>query len=342
MTVFLREGSDARNLKTLLPLVTPLTERRLCLCTDDREAWDLLEEGSIDHLVRMTIASGVSPIIAIRMATLNSAEHFRLHDRGLIAPGRRADLVVFRDLADLRPERVYHGGELAALRGALVVRKELSGDPRIPEIVRNTVRVDWSRLDFAIPAEGSRVRVIGVVPGEILTESLSIRPKTVAGRAVADPVRDILKMAVVERHRATGNVGLGFVKGMGFVRGAIAGTVAHDHHNLVVIGVDDRSMATAARAAAAAGGGLAVAIGDDATALLPLPIAGLMSDEPVERVRDATRTLRAAARRLGTALEDPFGVMSFLALEVVPSLKLTDLGLVDVAAASLVPLFVPE
>jgi adenine deaminase len=342
MTIFLREGSGARNLKTLLPLVTPLNERRLCLCTDDREARDLLDEGSIDHLVRTTIAAGVSPVIAIRMATLNPAEHFRLYDRGVVAPGRRADLIVFSDLRGPRPERVYHAGQLVALDGAQVPEAWPSAGTRVPENVRQTIRVDWSRVDFGIPAEGSRVRVIGVVPGELLTESLSVRPRIVAGMAVADPGRDILKMAVVERHRATGNVGLGFVKGMGFQRGAIAGTVAHDHHNLVVIGADDRSMATAAEAVAAAGGGLGVAIENEALALLPLPIAGLMSDQPVEQVRDDTRALLETARSLGSAFEDPFGVMSFLALEVIPSLKLTDLGLVDVEAARLVPLFLAE
>ncbi len=341
MTIFLREGSAARNLSALLNLVTPLTERRLCFCTDDRQPADLLEEGSIDFMVRRAIAAGVGPVAAIRMATLNPAEHFRLADRGAVVPGRRADLVVFGDLGDLRPELVYIGGVLAARDGAPAGPAWDAGaadaDPA-PE-VRDTVRIDWSRTDFRIPARGGRVRVIGVVPDQIHTRRLIVAPKVVDGCAVADPERDILKIAVVERHRASGRTGLGFVKGMGLREGAIAGTVAHDHHNLIVIGADDASMETAARAAAERGGGLSAARGESVLAILPLPVAGLMSDEPIERVAGGVRSLADAARALGSSLRDPFMTMSFLGLEVVPALKMTDLGLVDVETQAVVPLF---
>jgi adenine deaminase len=339
MKIFLREGSAARNLKALLPAITPYTERWLCFCTDDRQTTDLLEEGSVDHLVRQAIAGGIAPVTAIRMATLNPAEHFRLHDRGAIVPGRRADIVVFCDLASPVPERVYQAGVLVARGGEMISSaKEGEAGPPSPE-VRNTVFVDWSKTDFRIPVQGPLIRVIGVVPGQLITESLVMEPRVEAGCAVADPERDLLKVAVMERHHGSGRMGLAFVKGIGLKRGAIASTVVHDHHNLIVVGADDRSMESAAKAVAKARGGQAAALGEDVTALLPLPVAGLMSDEPVERVRDLMNRLIAAAGALGSPLHDPFMVMSFLGLEVIPSLKLTDLGLVDGGAMRIVPLF---
>ncbi len=342
LTIFLREGSVARNLAALLPLITPHNERWLCFCTDDRQPPDLLEEGSIDHLVRTAIAAGVPPVTAIRMATLNPAEHFRLSDRGLIAPGRRADLVIFDNLDAPQPDLVYHGAILVARGGTPVPPDREEVPSGFDPTVRNTVHVDWARVDLRIPAQGYRVRVIGVVPGQLLTECLFMESRIEGGWAVADPARDLLKIAVIERHQASGRVGLGFVKGMGLTRGAIASTVAHDHHNLIVIGADDESMVTAARAVAKTGGGQAVAEGERVLSLLPLPIAGLMSDEPIEQVRDRMTALIAGARALGSTLHDPFMVMSFLGLEVIPALKLTDLGLVDVDARQVVPLFLRE
>ena len=336
LTIFVREATNARNLRALLPLVSPLTERRLCLCTDDRHPADLLMEGSVDHLIRVTIAGGVDPVVAIRMATLNPAEHYGLRDRGAIIPGRRADLMVFRNLAAPRAEMVFRGGKLVAQYGRLLETDRLSSlVPSLPP----TVHIDPQRLDFSIRAAGSSVRVIGAIPDQLVTESLVMDASLQDGRAMADPGRDLLKMAVVERHRGTGRMGLGFVRGVGLKRGAIAGTVAHDHHNLVVIGADDASMRTAALAVAKAGGGLAAAEGENVLALLPLPLAGLMSDRPIEEVRDDMRVLLEAAHSLGTALHDPFMAMSFLALEVIPALKLTDLGLVDVERFEIVPLF---
>jgi adenine deaminase len=321
-----------------LPLVTAENERHLCFCTDDRQPGDLLEEGSIDHLVRIAIAEGVDPVTAIRMATLNPAEHFRLFDRGAVAPGRRADLVVFRELDAPRPFQVYVAGQLVAEGGKLAV--SLPRPAPLPPEVLNTARIDWSRIDLALPAKGKKIRVIGVVPDQLITEHLVVEAPVRDGVVVADPELDLLKMAVIERHRGSGNVGLGLVKGVGLKRGAIAGTVAHDHHNLVVIGADDGSMLAAARAVAEAGGGQAVAEGERVIARLPLPIAGLMSDLPIEEVRDRMASLISAARRLGSPLHDPFMAMSFLALEVIPKLKLTDQGLVDVERFELVPLFV--
>lgn len=336
LTVFVREASNAKNLRALLPLVTPATERRICLCTDDRQPDDLETEGSIDHLVRLAIAAGLDAITALRLATLNPAEHFGLKDRGAVAPGRRADLFVFSDLAAPRAEMVFAAGILVAQDGALTVplpRRTYSGQPV-------TVYLDPDRLDFAIPAEGRTVRAIGVIPDQLVTEHLVVEATVRDGFAVADPERDLAKIAVVERHTGSGGKGLGFVQGVGLERGALAGTVAHDHHNLVVIGADDRSMKTAARAVIEAGGGQAAADGDDVLALLPLPIAGLMSDRPAAEVAERVRDLRRAAHGLGARLADPFMAMSFLALEVIPALKITDQGLVDVERFEVVPLFV--
>jgi adenine deaminase len=336
LTIFLREATNARNLAGLLPLVTAETERRLCLCTDDRQPSDLLEQGSIDHLLRLAVAADVPPVTAVRMATLNTAEHFRLHDRGAVAPGRRADLVAFDDLTRFWPHAVYVAGRLAARDGIMLGERRHASTA---SALGRSVRVDWSRVSLAVPRSPGRLRVIGVVPDQIVTRHELVEPTVRDGLAVADPGRDLLKMAVIERHGRGSGVGLGFVAGLGLKRGAIAGTVAHDHHNIVVIGADDSSMLTAARAVAEAGGGQAAAEGVELLALLPLPIAGLMSDLPIEDVRDRVAALLAAAGRLGSALHDPFMAMAFLALEVIPSLKLTDRGLVDVERFELVPLF---
>ena len=337
--ILIREATVAHNLHTLLPLVNAHNSRRICFCTDDRIPSDLLDQGSIDYMVREAIAFGVEPITALRMATLNPAEWFGLHTRGAIAPGRVADLLVVDDLRDFRPRQVYAGGRLVAEAGRMVT-DALPPAPSIPVSVGSTVQIDWAAVDFCIPARGSRVRAIGAVDQQLLTIEAIVDAHIVAGEAVADPARDLLKMAVIERHRASGAMGLGFICGMGLTRGAIAGTVAHDHHNLVVIGADDRSMMAAARAVAGMGGGLAVVDGDKVVATLPLPVGGIMSDRPIAEVRAGYDRLVMAARALGSELHDPFMAMSFKALEVIPKLKLTDQGLVDVEQFAIVDLFV--
>jgi len=338
MTVFLREGTAARNLRNLVPLITKDNERRLCLCTDDRHCQDLLDEGSIDYMIRVAIAEGIDPMTAFRMASLNASEYFRLHDRGAVAPGRRADLVVFSDLESPSFEMVFKDGALVARDGKLLD----DGESDLETGWASGLNVRWSDIDFAVAARGRRLRVIGCTPGELVTEDLTMEAAIENGNAVADTGRDLLKMAVIERHHATGNVGTGFVKGLGLSRGAIAGTVAHDHHNLVVIGCDDESMRTAVEAVAEAGGGQAAAEKDRVLARVALPIAGLMSSRPASAVGDDVRSLKRAAKSLGSPAPDPFTTMSFLALEVVPFLKLTDLGLVDVEKFEIVPLFVKD
>ena len=336
MMILIREATNARNLEALLPLITAETHHRICFCTDDRQPADLLDEGHIDFMVRRTIASGIDPIHAIRMATANPAAHFGLKDRGVIAPGRRADLIAFRDLEAPRPHLVLRGGRPIAHEGRMTIRR--LSRPSFP--LRSTMNIAWEQVDFAIEAGGSQGRVIGIVPDQLVTEHLIESIPAVDGQAIADPELGLLKIAVVERHRRSGAMGKGFVRGLGLREGALASSIAHDHHNLVVVGADDRSMTTAARRATELGGGMVVARGDTLMAELPLPIGGLMIDEPIRTVRNRLDEVLAAARHLGTELHDPFMAMSFLALEVIPSLKMTDQGLVDVERFERVPLWV--
>jgi len=338
MRVWLRQGTGARNLVDLLPVVTPATSRRCGFCTDDRHPHDLLDEGHIDHLLRLAVANGLDAVTAIQMATLNIAEAYRLDDRGAIAPGRRADLVVCADLVGFEAERVLVDGRVVAEAG------EPAGSWLPPETAATAVLkppvVDLEQLDLRIEDPGSEVRVIGLVPGQIVTEQIVDRLPAYDGRLSADLDRGIVKLAVIERHRGIGNVGLGFLRGLGRLEGAVACTIAHDHHNLIVAGSDDESMRTAVAEVVRLGGGAVVARGDEVLAGLPLPYAGLISDRPLVEVRELLDGLTAAAGNCGCDHQDPLMALSFVALEVIPSLKLTDLGLVDVDRFELVPLAV--
>jgi adenine deaminase len=335
MHILIREGTTARNLQALLPLVTPANAHLCHFCTDDRHPDTLLLEGHIDDLVRKAIAGGLNPVTAIQMATINTAEYFGLRNLGAIAPGYRADLVVLDDLEEVRVAQVYSDGVLIAEgEHFLPAPSELH---RVP--IQPSMHLDISALDFYIPPGEGPARVIGIIPGQVVTEALRLEPTTRDGQVVSDPSRDLLKMAVVERHHRTGNVGLGLVKGMGLQRGAIASSVAHDSHNIVVIGAGDDEMRSAVAAVADMGGGQVVIADGAIQAACPLPIAGLMSDQPLETVRDQVAALTEAAHHLGCTLADPLMTMSFLALPVIPVLKLTDKGLVDVIKFDLVPLF---
>jgi adenine deaminase len=345
MMVFIRQATGAKNLRALVPAVTAENSRRCGFCTDDRHPADLLDEGHLDYLIRLAVTEGLDPVTAIRMATLNAAEWFRLRDRGAVGPGKRADLVVFSNLQDFRAEMVFAGGQLAARDGELLgtwpeSKVDASG-------VRGTVDVDWDEVSFAIrapdpEARAAKARVIGLVPDQIVTEHTVESVPVRDGEAVADAGRDILKLAVIERHRGTGNVGLGFVQGLELERGALAGSVGHDAHNLIVSGCDDASMMTAARRVGDLGGGLVAAVGEEVLSEVPLPIAGLMSDRPLETVRRQMDDLVGAAHSMGSRLHDPLMTLGFLALEVIPALKLTDQGLVDVEQFDFVPVFVDE
>lgn len=336
MYILMREATNAHDLATLLPLVSPDNARRICFCTDDRHPGDLLDQGGVDYLVRTAIRSGVDLVTAIRMATLNTAEWFRMYDRGGIRPGNRADLIVFDDPQEFAVRLVVRGGQIVAENGKLLpfdVRER-------PSYLRGSMNVNWHTVNFTIPAEGHRAHVIGVLPDQLMTEDRVLEIPSTSGVARPDPERDIIKIAVIERHMASGNMGKGFVQGLGLRRGAIASTIAHDHHNLIVAGADNISLTTAAAAVADMGGGLAVADGIRILARLPLPVAGLMSNKPIQEVRRQLDDVIGAAHSLGSELHDPFMALGFLALEVIPHLKLTDQGLVDVDKFEFVPLWV--
>lgn len=335
MTIFIREATNAHNLEPLLGLFKQEYASRICLCTDDRHPADLMDQGSIDYLIRFAIAHGVPPVMAIRAGTLNPAEYFRLYDRGAIAPGKRADLVIFSDLQNVQPEMVYRGGKLASQGGQIIPWDRPKGNTK----TRGTINVRVNDLDFSIPASAENMHVIGMVPDQLITHNLVEPAKIINGYAVADPSRDIAKLAVVERHFGTGRVGKAFIQGLGLKTGAIACTVAHDHHNIVVAGMDDESMLEAVREIASMQGGMVVVNGKNIIARLPLPIAGLMSDQPVAVVREQYDQLAIAAKDLGSPLHDPFMALSFMALSVIPSLKLTDMGLVDVDQFTIIDLF---
>ncbi|MGD8793617.1 MAG: adenine deaminase, partial [Anaerolineae bacterium] len=335
MHILIREGTTARNLRALLPLVTPGNARYCHFCTDDRHPDTLLGEGHIDDVVRKAIGWGLAPVTAIQMATINTAEYFGLKAVGAVAPGYRADLLILDNLEAVEVAQVYAGGELVAEGGRfLVPAGEL---PQVP--IQSSVEVDAEGLDLRIEAGEGAARVIGVVPEQVVTEDLRLEPTSQEGEVVSDPGRDLIKIAVIERHGRGGGVGLGLVKGLGLKRGAIASSVAHDSHNLVVVGTADAEIRAAVAAVAEMGGGQVVVADGEVLAACPLPIAGLMSDRPLEEVRDQVAALTAAAHELGCGVPDPLMTLSFLALPVIPALKLTDKGLVDVNEFDFVPLF---
>jgi adenine deaminase len=329
MWVLIREATAARNVEALAPLVTEFGPARMSLCTDDREPEHIAEDGHMNAVVRRAVEVGIPPEDALVMATANSATWHGLRDFGAIAPGFLADILLLPDLESFEPQLVLK-------RGAPV------GEfPRaeVPEWVKHTVRVQpTASNDFQIPWEGGSARVIGLVEGQIVTEELREELRVEGGLAVADPARDLVKIAVVERHLGTGRIGLGFVRGFALQRGAMATTIAHDAHNIVVVGVDDGDMARAVQRLAEIGGGLVVIADRGVQAELPLPVAGIVSDAPYEEVVEASEACLAAARELGCTFPAPFQTLSFLALSVIPKLKITDRGLVDVGRFELVPL----
>ncbi len=336
MYIMIREGSVAKNMEALLPLVTPENARRCMFVSDDDDPADLLDHGHMDRIVRKAIGLGLNPVLAIQMATINTAEYFALRDLGAIAPGYRADMVIFDDFESFEITKVFRGGRLVAQNGRM-----LPMDIKRPEVpLRGTVNVAWIELEhFRIKAKGRQAKIIGLTPNQLVTKQLVEEVKTVNGLAVADVERDILKLAVIERHLASGNTGLGFVKGFGLKRGALASSVAHDSHNLIVVGTNDLDMMTAAVEIVKMQGGLVAAAEGKVLATLRLPIAGLMSDKSAEEVRAGMNNLEEIAQDLGCTVSTPFMAMSFLALPVIPSLKLTDKGLVDVKKFEFVPLF---
>jgi adenine deaminase len=331
MWLLIREASMARNLQALLPLVAELGTSNVAFCTDDRDPEDIAENGHINGMVRETVAAGIPPEDALVLASLNPALWHRLWRLGAVAPGYKADLLVLPDLVDFEPEVVLKAGHTVAE----IVR------PEVPEWVKHSVRIQpVSAEDFRIPWPGGSGRVIGLVPDQVVTQLLTFELTTSGGAAVADAAEDLVKIAVVERHLGTGRIGLGFVRGSGLQHGALASTVSHDAHNIVVVGVSDEDMAIAVTRLAELGGGIVAVEAGTVHAELPLPVAGLLADAPLEEVIERSLACNDAARALGWSGATPFLTLSFLGLSVIPSLKITDRGLVDVDRFELVPLAV--
>jgi adenine deaminase len=340
MYLMIREGTTEKNLEELLPLVSDRTASRCLLIVDDRSCRDLQQDGDVDAVVRKAVALGLEPVRAVQLATINPATYFGLRDVGAIGPGYRAHLLVCDDLERLRIRQVYHSGRLVAEDG-----RPLFEAPDMPATtLTHSFHVHGLGPDsFALSAAGLPLTkesvpypVIEVVPGQIVTGRSVEKVPVEGGRVAADPEHDILKLAVVERHRGTGNVGVGLVRGFGLRMGALASSYAHDSHNIVVVGASDDDMYKAALQVASLQGGLVVIADGEVIAALPLPVAGLMSPHPIHEVVRDFDAVEEAARSLGATVPAPFAVLSFLALPVIPSLKLTDRGLVDAATGRFV------
>ncbi|CAB4325825.1 adenine deaminase [Brucella sp. 191011898] len=324
MYVLVREGSVSKDLKALMPIITERHAQFLALCTDDRNPLDIADQGHLDYLIRTAIAGGVEPLAIYRAASVSAARAFGLFDRGLVAPGQRADLVVVDSLEGCHAEIVLSAGRVVS-EALFAARKPVA------EVGRNSVKAPRvTASNFRSQSNSGKTRAIGIVPGKIITQSLEFDLKVGPNGVEPDLERDVVKVAVIERHGKNGNIATGFVHGFGLKAGAIASTVSHDSHNICVVGASDEDIATAANRLGEIEGGFVVVRDGKVLAEMPLPIAGLMSTEPYETVREALRKLRHAAEDLGSVLEEPFLQLAFIALPVIPHLKITDRGLVDV------------
>jgi adenine deaminase len=332
MYLMIREGSSEKNLEELLPLVTDKTCKRCLFVTDDRTCADLLGEGDIDAVVRKAIARGLDPVRAIQMATINTAEHFRLRQVGAVAPGYVANLIAIDDLSKLSVDMVFHREKLVAQHGKVLFSASWRSDPEIT----HSVNIKPFNIEaLKIPASRNNLPIIELVPGQVTTKSIRADAKVENGFVVPDIGRDVLKLVVVERHKASGNIGLGLVKGFGLKNGALGSSIAHDSHNIIVVGTNDQDIFAAVKEIERLEGGLVVAAGGKIKGALALPIAGLLSEEPLEAVVSKLEQLQKIAAGLGCMLPSPFATLSFLALAVIPELRLTDKGLVDVVAFKL-------
>ena len=334
--VMLREGTAAKNMRSLLPTVNPDTAPYFMFCADDKIPAELLDSGYINYMVKTAIEEGVSVANALQIATINAARHYGIKDAGAILPGRRADLLVFDNLDEWKPRQVYKDGRLAVDNGQLL-QEGRNCDSSSLEHTVNLAPVTVE--SFRLPLKTEMANVIGLVPYQIVTNKAALSVKRVDGCAVSDVENDILKLAVLERHHATGNIDLGLVKGFGLKRGALASTVGHDSHNLIVIGTNDEDMLAAVQELQRIGGGICIAEDGQIRGALPLPVGGLMTNEPALMVAKQQAEMIALARDMGVPeFYSPFLTLAFLSLPVIPSLKLTDRGLVDVDSFKFIPL----
>lgn len=333
MWIMIREGSSEHNLEGLLPVVNEETQFRCMLVVDDRTAKDILHDGDMDAVLRKAVRLGLPPVRAIRLATINPATYFGLRDHGAIAPGYVANIVALEDLQEFHARLVFSRGQLVARDGQALFTPQALSYERLTGMMR--VR-PVSPDDLAIPVEKAHLPAVGVIPGQIVTAKRTVSPRRTNGHLTTDPEHDVLKLVVVERHKATGNVGKGFVTGFGLRRGALGTSVAHDSHNIVVVGAEDRDILVAIEEITRMGGGLVAVEDGTVRERLPLPIAGLLSPEPLEVVAERVQALERLAREWGCTLPAPFAALSFLALPVIPEIKVTDKGLVDVEAFAVV------
>lgn len=324
--LMIREGSTEHNLRELLPLVNDQTWARCCFASDDRDCTTLLHDGHMNQTLRLAVAEGLDPVRAIRMTTFNVADYWRLDQIGAIAPGYWANLVVLDDLRDFGVREVYWRGTRVAVNG----RPEFDVQTDIPTALRDSMRIpNLTPEMLRIPLDVAN-RAVGTIDGQIVTTLLTVEPRIVNGQAEPDIERDLLKLVCVERHQATGNVGVGYVHGFGLRSGALATSIAHDAHNIVVVGTNDADILMAIDAVAASQGGLAAVSDGRVLAQLPLPVAGILSDQPLEKTAAAYEHMEAVAKSLGSGLHSPFGLLAFMALSVIPEARVTDQGFIVV------------
>ena len=339
MHIMIREGTCAKNLDDLFSAINDNTYNRMMWCTDDRHPEDILTHGHVDHIVRKAIKKGLDPIRAIKMGSINAADYFNIHDAGAIAPGRRADFIVTENLNEFKIDQVFVKGTLVDKNNVSNTSdKEILSYPKV-------MNIKTTDVDFSIPAKhgnNTKIRVIEAIPDQVVTNEEICNPLVKNGFLISDPDKDILKIAVVERYSGNARTGKGFVKGINLKNGAIASSVAHDSHNIIVVGANDKDMIKAFEKVVDMKGGFAVALDDEIIESLSLPVAGLMSDKPLKEVEKMMEKIIKAVKSLGSELKDPFMTIGFLALPVIPQLKITDYGIVDVSKFEIVDLFVED